>query len=447
MWQKIPYNFFIAIEAIYQNKFRAFLTSLGILFGVASVISMLAIGKGAQQEILEQLRLLGTNNIIVTPVIKQEEGKVTDEISENPTKTEKKQFSTGLTLLDAQSISEIIPHVEYVSPEIVVETMAIRAGLRRSTKLVGISSHYFEDTQFDLAMGNLFSQHQMENSAPVCVIGNGVKTKFFPGEEPIGKRIKAGSLWLTVVGVLQERHISQSNIQHLGIRDYNMDIYTPISTMLIRFKNRALVTKQDIQEANARQNQNQTTEKNPNYHQLDRLTVRISDVAFMPQVADIISRMLERRHNDVVDFEVVIPEMLLAQEKRTRTIFNIVLGAIASISLIVGGIGIMNIMLASVMERIKEIGIRLSIGATQQDISLQFVAEAIAISITGGIAGIILGFIMSAGIEKFAGIQTIVSPISVLISFIVSVTVGLVFGIFPARKAARQDPIVSLRYE
>ena len=447
MWQKIPYNFFIAIEAIYQNKFRAFLTSLGILFGVASVISMLAIGKGAQQEILEQLRLLGTNNIIVTPVIKQEEGKVTDEISENPAKVEKKQFSTGLTLLDAQSIDNIIPHVDYVSPEIVVETMAIRAGLRRSTKLVGISSHYFEDTQFELALGNLFSQHQMENSAPVCIIGNGVKTKFFPGEEPIGKRIKAGSLWLTVVGVLQERHISQSNIQHLGIRDYNMDIYTPISTMLIRFKNRALVTKQDIQQANARQNQNQSAETNPNYHQLDRLTVRVSDVAFMPRVADIISRMLERRHNDVVDFEVVIPEMLLAQEQRTRTIFNIVLGAIASISLIVGGIGIMNIMLASVMERIKEIGIRLSMGATQQDISLQFVAEAIAISITGGIAGIILGFIMSAGIEKFADIHTIVSPFSVLISFIVSVTIGLVFGIFPARKAARQDPIVSLRYE
>ncbi|HKJ69042.1 MAG TPA: ABC transporter permease [bacterium] len=446
MWQKLPYNFLIAVEAIYQNKFRAFLTSLGILFGVASVISMLAIGTGAQQEILEQIRLLGTNNVIITPVVEQEEGKVTEE--EDQTKTEKKRFSPGLTLTDCESIENIVPHVDYVSPEVVVETVTIRAGLRRSAKLVGVTSKYFDTSDFILERGNYFSEYQQENSLPVCIIGNSVSAKFFPQEDPIGKRIKAGNLWLTVIGVLERRHISQSNIQHLGIRDFNMDIYTPINTMLLRFRNRAVVTRDDIMAAARNQNDTETlTAEERNYHQLDRLVVRVDEVRYMSTISDVLSRMLERRHNDIVDFQIVIPEMLLEQEKRTRTIFNIVLGAIASISLIVGGIGIMNIMLASVMERIKEIGIRLAIGATQLDILLQFIGEAVSISITGGIAGIMLGFMMSSGIERFTGILTIVSPISVIVSVVVSVSVGLVFGIFPARRAASQDPIVSLRYE
>ncbi|MCB0314518.1 MAG: FtsX-like permease family protein, partial [Calditrichaeota bacterium] len=164
-------------------------------------------------------------------------------------------------------------------------------------------------------------------------------------------------------------------------------------------------------------------------------------------VADILSRMLERRHNRVVDFEIVVPELLLQQEQRTRAIFNIVLGAIASISLLVGGIGIMNIMLASVLERIKEIGIRMAVGATQTDIVLQFVMEAMIISLSGGIAGIILGVLMSYFIESITDIKTIISPLAVGVSFLVSISVGLVFGINPARRAAAQDPIVSLRYE
>lgn len=446
MWKKIPYNSFIALEAIYQNKFRAFLTSLGILFGVASVIAMLAIGKGAQQEILDQLTLLGTNNIIVTPIVEQEEGKVNDENAQQ-TREEKQRFSPGLTLKDAHSIEQVIPGVDFVSPEVVVETMAIRAGLRRSSKLVGVLPAYFQTSDFQLARGNMFDEYQVENSLPVCVIGSGVKAKFFPREEALGNRIKCGSLWLTVIGILEERQIVQSNVKHLSIRNYNMDIYTPITTMLLRFKNRALITKQDVKEAENQNNNGNEDQVQQNYHQLDRMIVRVQDTNQMSTIADIMSRMLQRRHNEVVDFEIIVPEILLQQEQRTRTIFNIVLGAIASISLIVGGIGIMNIMLASVMERTKEIGIRLAIGATETDVVLQFIAEAIAISITGGIAGIVLGFIMSYGIERFAHIQTIVSPLSVFLSFAVSISVGLVFGIFPAKKAAGQDPIISLRYE
>ncbi|MCB0297797.1 MAG: FtsX-like permease family protein, partial [Calditrichaeota bacterium] len=210
-------------------------------------------------------------------------------------------------------------------------------------------------------------------------------------------------------------------------------------------QNRSLVTKDDIMRASRRWRDQD--DEPVNYHQLDRLIVQVSDSKHILPVADILSRMLERRHNRVVDFEIVVPELLLQQEQRTRAIFNIVLGAIASISLLVGGIGIMNIMLASVLERIKEIGIRMAVGATQTDIVLQFVMEAMIISLSGGIAGIILGVLMSYFIESITDIKTIISPLAVGVSFLVSISVGLVFGISPARRAAAQDPIVSLRYE
>jgi len=184
-----------------------------------------------------------------------------------------------------------------------------------------------------------------------------------------------------------------------------------------------------------------------NYHQLDRLIVRVREAEAVTTTADVVRRMLERRHNNVVDFEITVPEELLRQEQRTRTIFNLVLGAIASISLIVGGIGIMNIMLASVLERIREIGVRRALGATQREILAQFLAEAMLISLAGGVAGILVGGALSFGIERVADIRTIVSALSVIVAFGVSITVGLVFGILPAWRAARQDPVVCLRYE
>ncbi len=173
----------------------------------------------------------------------------------------------------------------------------------------------------------------------------------------------------------------------------------------------------------------------------------MSDSKVVPAVADVLQRMLTRRHNTVVDFEITIPELLLRQEQRTKTIFNVVLGAIASISLLVGGIGIMNIMLASVLERIREIGVRRAVGATQKDILFQFLSEAVLISLAGGVAGILVGIGLSVGIERLASIQTIVSSLSVVVAFAVSITVGIAFGIVPAYRAARQDPVVSLRYE
>jgi len=439
----------IASQAIVANKLRALLTSLGIIFGVGSVISMLSVGKGAEQEILEQMKLLGANNVVIKPIVEQSEGKVTEK-EEDKNKGEKKRFSPGMTLEDAKSIKEVIPGVADVSPEVVVDLTVLRNGYKRTAKLVGVERPYFSMTDFELAQGEYFSNVQREVAAPVCIIGDGIRAKFFAQDEPLGKTLKCGNIWLTVIGVLAERKITQDNIKHLGIRDYNMDVYTPITTALLEFRNRALLTRKMVADASRGDespDDAQVTPERKNYNQLDRLTVRASNSEDMTAISETITRMLERKHNRVVDFEVEVPELLLRQEQRTKNIFNIVLGAIASISLVVGGIGIMNIMLASVLERTREIGIRRAVGARRKDITFQFLGEAITLCLAGGIIGVIFGVGLSLIIQKVTNIVTIVSPFSVFISFGVAVTVGLIFGIVPARRAALQNPIDALHYE
>ena len=441
-----------AAEAVAHNKLRAGLTSLGILFGVASVIAMLAIGNGAEQEILAQMKLLGANNIVVTPIIEQKEGRVDDGNAKKSTK----RFSPGLSYLDAQTIGTVIPEVGRTSSEVVVNSVITREGHNRSGKIVGVDSSYFNVMNLKLAQGATFRPSHYDAAAPVTIIGQGVKSRFFTTEDPIGKPIKVGNDWLTVVGVLEDRKVSAETAQRLGIRDANMDVYVPLSTMLLRYRNRAEVTQQEMELAARDANSGSTTDSSQtddqraekrNYHQLDKVIVQVDRSDAVSAVADVMRRMLQRRHNDVTDFEITVPELLLQQEQHTKMIFNVVLGAIASISLIVGGIGIMNIMLASILERIKEIGVRRAVGATQRDVLAQFLSEAVMISLAGGIAGIILGVALAMSIEQIAKIHTIVSAVSVLVAFGVSVAVGLVFGIVPAQRAARSDPIVCLRYE
>ncbi|WKV13962.1 ABC transporter permease [Marivirga harenae] len=447
MKEKILANLNIAFEAVVANRTRSFLTALGIIFGVAAVIAMLAIGNGAQQEILNQIKLVGVNNIVIEPVVEQTEENLQQQSSG---KKEKKKFSPGLTLADAESIKEIIPGIEEISPEIILETYVIRNGIRRSAKLVGVAPAYFNLSAFELNEGEMFIDEHLKIGSRVCIIGKSVKARFFPNTNPVGKMIKVGPHWLQVIGVLKERVYSQKSLDNLGLRDFNMDIYTPVQTVLVNYKNRATLTQAQLKKANSNSgngsnsNQNQSSQ---NYHQIDKLTVQVTESENLNATAEIISRMLKRRHYDKVDFEVTIPELLLKQQQKTKNIFNIVLGAIAGISLLVGGIGIMNIMLASVMERIKEIGLRLSLGAKKSDVVLQFLLEAVMISISGGIIGVILGIIFAYLVASFAEIPTIVSGISIVISFGVAATVGLIFGIAPARKAANQDPITSLRYE
>jgi putative ABC transport system permease protein len=449
---RILANFYIAISAVFANKLRSLLTALGIIFGVAAVIAMLAIGNGAQQEILDQIKLVGVNNIVIKPIIEQKE----ENLDQDTEKKEKKKFSPGLTMRDVRSIQQTIPGLKKISPEIVLETNVTRKGFRRSAKLVGVEPSYFEIYNFDLQEGKFFTDEQIRLGAAVCVIGQGIRTRFFPTENPLGKNIKVGTQWLTIVGVLHERFVSKTSISKLGIRDFNMDVYAPLHTILMRYRNRDLVTGDAIRLEAMRQQGNVFNAGTPdedaekekkNYHQIDRLVIQVDETYHLQPSAEIIARMLERRHYDVVDYEIEIPELLLKQQQRTNDIFNYVLGAIAGISLLVGGIGIMNIMLASVLERIKEIGLRLSIGAKKSDVIQQFLFEAILISVSGGIIGVILGVSMAYLVSEFAGIQTIISFSSIVLSFGVAATVGLIFGIAPARKAANQDPITSLRYE
>ncbi len=440
-----------ALEAVEHNKVRAFLTSLGILFGVASVIAMLAIGKGAEQAILEQMRLLGSNNVMVTPLTEQKE-----EAVKEPSYKEVKKFTPGLTYADARAIARVIPGVDVTSAEIVLNTSITREGRRRSAKVVGVDTTYFRLTNLELSRGGWFTARQVEDGLPVAIIGSGVRTRFFTTEDPIGHAVKVGDVWLTVVGVLQDRRFSDKTAARLGIRDANLDVYVPVHTMLLRFRDRGRITQHDIELAsrevgmptdNATTETNEQRQERTNKNQLDRVIVRVTDSRLVSGVADVLQRMLARRHNAVIDFEITIPELLLKQEQRTKTIFNLVLGAIASISLVVGGIGIMNIMLASVLERIREIGVRRAVGATRREILFQFLSEAVLISVVGGIAGVAIGVALSFGIERAAGIHTIVSGLSVLVAFGVSFAVGIAFGIVPAHRAAEQDPVVCLRYE
>ncbi|WP_420602511.1 ABC transporter permease [Flagellimonas sp.] len=451
--EQIKSNFIEAYRIIVINKVRTFLTALGIIFGVAAVITMLAIGNGAEKEILSQLELVGVNNIVIEPIPDEEDENSSDEESdEEGGATEQKRFSKGLDLLDVSSISKIVPSVKRLSPEIIMDTYVINKGKQNGVKLIGITNAYFETSNISLGRGTKFSEAQSNNAMPVCIIGEKVEKKLFTGESALGKQIKVKDVWLKVIGIIEEKLISEKAQENLGIRDLNQDVYIPIKTFLVRYKDRKIIHDKQLDFSGGIimvGNQNGPKKRIPrgNYHQIDRLTVQVNNSSELKGTAEVISRMLKRKHNDVLDFEISIPINLLKQQQKTKQIFNIVLSIIAGISLLIGGIGIMNIMLASVLERTKEIGIVRALGATRQDVIWQFLSESILISLGGGIIGVILGIIASFGLEKLTGIETILTISSILLSFFVATLVGLVFGVFPARSAANKRPIEAIRHE
>ncbi len=434
------HNFNAAFEGVLQNKFRSLLTALGIIFGVGAVIAMLAIGSGARHEILEQMKLVGVNNIIIRPVYADDNNDILDG-----------RFSPGLTFEDGENIKKVLPSVKQISPEASTNKHALRKGIRQPVRLSGVTSGFFEVFNLDVWQGKSFTKEHELKGAPVAIIGNSVRARFFGNENPLGQQIKCGDIWLTIIGVVEDRSMKGEDVSDLGISEFNNVIYIPVRTFLLRYQDRSFVSSTDIQKARApsrrRQNDSEPSYKSTNYNQLDRIVVQVENSEKLASTASIIERILKRRHNNVKDFEVIIPELLLKQEQRTKDIFNIVLGAIAGISLLVGGIGIMNIMLASVIERTREIGVRLAVGAKKRDVILQFLFESTLISIVGGVVGIFLGIFISRAIMQIADILTIVTLQSVLISFGIAVIVGITFGYMPARKAAQKDPVESLRYE
>ena len=442
----------IAFESILANKLKSMLTALGIIFGVAAVISMLAIGKGAQQEILEQIQMVGVNNILISPII--QDAQDTGEEGEK----QQNKFSRGLTLKDVEAIREVMPSVKRISPEISFNSSAVLNGVKYPAKLVGVANDYFELYNLPMNHGSVFNDYQELHGVQVCIIGDNIRAQFFSQIDPVGQYIKFDGVWLKVIGVLEKTNISLTGFEDAGVNVYNDNIYIPVKTFLMRYQNRELVNSKLASQSTftgfgrmmrfrlsggSDPNQSGAT----NYHQLDRIVVQVEETEQLNSSTDVLSRMILRRHSGVKDFEITVPELLLKQQQRTKDIFNIVLGAIASISLVVGGIGIMNIMFASVMERIKEIGTRMAIGAKKMDIVVQFLSEAILISVTGGFVGVFLGVVLARLIDEIAGILTIVSPFSVIVAFGVSAAVGVIFGYSPAKRAAERDPIESLRYE
>ncbi|MEZ5018845.1 MAG: ABC transporter permease [Bacteroidales bacterium] len=456
MFKRYGHDIRIALESILANKLKSILTALGIIFGVAAVISMLAIGKGAQQEILDQIKMVGVNNILISPIVQEKDA------SQEEGEKQLNKFSRGLTLLDVEAIRSTIPAVKRISPEISFNSTIVLSGMRYTAKLVGVSNDYFELYNLPLSQGVFFNDYQEEHGIQVCIIGANIRAKFFSQVDPIGQYLKFDNVWLKVIGVLEKTNVSLTGFEEQGVNVYNDNVYIPIKTMLMRYQNRALVNTKLASEATSIQvfggggmhgrvvvssSNASTSNAETNYNQLDKIVVQVSETEQLTPTTEVLSRMMLRRHSGVKDFEITVPELLLKQQQRTKDIFNIVLGAIASISLIVGGIGIMNIMFASVMERIKEIGTRMAIGAKKMDIVVQFLSEAVLISVSGGFIGVFLGIILAVLIQNIAGITTIVSFFSVVVAFGVSAAVGVIFGYSPAKRASERDPIESLRYE
>ncbi|MGB1121423.1 MAG: ABC transporter permease, partial [Saprospiraceae bacterium] len=342
--QQIFFNFILALEGVGANRLRAVLTALGIVFGVAAVIAMLAIGTGAKQSILEQMKLIGTNNIVIEAVIPSEEEEETGDNADDS--GNKNNYTPGLTLKDAEAIQKVLPTINAISPEVVLTTNVIKSGKIQKTRVVGVMNAFFDLNNIEIGQGTFFNNYHTESGRPVCIIGEDIRAKFFSEEEPLGKLIKCGDTWLTIVGVLKRRMAKKENLDALGIRDYNSDIYIPIQTSLLRFKNRALVTKSALRQniggnvvvmSDGEEPSASERREASNYHQLDRLIVRVKDSDKLQATATVIARMLNRRHEEVKDYNIQVPELLLQQQQKTQDTFNMVLAVIAGISLLVGG--------------------------------------------------------------------------------------------------------------
>jgi putative ABC transport system permease protein len=429
----------IGMTGILVHRVRSVLTALGIIFGVAAVIAMMSIGEGARLEALEQIRLMGVNNIIIKM----------KEPTQGSFEVAKANFSPGLTALDGEAIAQICPDVKAVVPHWEKTAPAQHNAEKLEVKLVGTTPEFLACYGYTLAAGRFFDEAHMEGQANVCVLGGDVKNKLFHFEQPMGQSIKIDDEWFAVIGVMARQRTPSKKVENLDVRNLNVDVYIPLTTAqskLVRFK--ASNAGANVRFFGGGVSVSGGNNKTPRPKmELDEITVKLASEDRIEELTDIITRILARRHFGVRDYEIVVPEALVQQSQKTQQIFNVVMGAIAGISLLVGGIGIMNIMLASVLERTKEIGIRRAVGATRADVLTQFLFEAFFISVVGGVIGIMTGWLLTSAITLYAGWPTVVSFPAVILAFTVSAAVGIGFGYYPAKKAASQNPIESLHYE
>jgi putative ABC transport system permease protein len=405
-----------AFSNLRAQKTRTLLTALGIVFGVGSVIGMLAIGAGAREESLRFIEQLGVRNVLIDsrPAASDSEMQ------------QRRRSSQGLNDRDVRILKANIESLETLSARRSLHpARVLPKPSREIPELYGVRPPYSIIHSLRLAEGRFFDESDDAASAPVCVLGEGAKVNLLGYDSALGKFVKVNDTWLQVVGVLQEQIMAGSQSSGGTMQDINNIVYIPLNTFQYRYWDQSNNLKDD----------------------LDGVELRLKADADSIEVAKVVTAVLNSTHHNIQDFTVTIPAALLAQQKRTQTIFTYVMVAIAAISLLVGGIGIMNIVLATVLERTREIGIRRSIGARRFDIVRQFLTESVLISLGGGLLGIAFGFFLAWLIARTAEWKTIVTTASVVIAFGVSVLVGVVFGIYPAMKASKINPIDALRYE
>lgn len=403
-----------AMASLGRHKLRSFLTMLGMIFGVGAVIAMLSIGAGAEDESLKTIASFGIRNIII-----QAKEFKSEELKQIRTE------SLGVSMRDVEALQNILKPKPLITASRLVKTYQINSDNARSgeSRVLGVSNTYPIIQNLKLLQGAFFNEEDQEGNAQVCVLGIVAKQKLFGFGDVLNKQIKVNDVWMTVVGVLADAAVEKQAFEGVKVQNPNNDIYIPITTAIRKFDTEAVE------------------------NELNEIIIKINDNAEIKEQASTINNLMSVMHRYVDDYSIVVPEKLLEQNQRTQGIFNVVMGAIASISLLVGGIGIMNIMLASVLERTNEIGLRRAIGAKKMDIRMQFMAEAVAISLAGGIIGVGLGYGISKAVAMFSGWNTIITIASVCLSFGVSSIIGLIFGIYPAVQASNLDPIECLRYE